>query len=142
MGETSQHDMPMPLFSMLAKQKCTGTGFTKWTSRHGSDLFLHVASFMCRGVMVPDKALSFHAKAVSCFNKGKLSKGLQFGRAFQLGRIGGNFLLVGSCTSLRMEDKASVCPMIEEHQGLFGQGMLQSFGTDKGYYSRANNNYL
>ena len=109
---------------------------------HGSDLFRHVASFMCRGVMVPDKALSFHAKAVSCFNKGKLSKGLQFGRAFQLGRIGGNFLLVGSCTSLRMEDKASVRPMIEEHQGLFGQGVLQSFGTDKGYYSRTNNNYL
>jgi IS5 family transposase len=107
-----------------------------------SDLFLNVASFMCRGVMVPDKALSFQAQAVSCFNKGKLSKGLQFGRAFQLGRIGGNFLLVGSCTSLRMEDKASVCPMIEAHQGLFGQGVLQSFGTDKGYYSRTNNNYL
>jgi len=47
-----------------------------------SDFFLHVASFMCRGIMVPEKALSFHAKAVSCFNKGKLSKGLQFGRAF------------------------------------------------------------
>ena len=81
-------------------------------------------SFMCHGVMVPDKALSFHAKAVCCFNKGKLSKGLQFGRAFQLGRIGGNFLLVGSCTSLRMEDKAAVCPMIEEHQGLFGQARV------------------
>src|SRR4029434_3372322 len=94
------------------------------------------------GVMVPDKALSFHAQAVSCFNKGKLCKGLQFGRAFQLGRIGGNCLLGGSCTSLRMEDKASVCLMIEEHRGLFGQGVLQSFGTDKGYYSKANNNYL
>src|SRR4029453_16237738 len=98
--------------------------------------------FMCRGVMVPDKALSFHAQAVSCFNKGKLSKGLPFGRAFQLGRIGGNFLLVGSCTSRRMEDKAAVCPMIEEHQGLFGQGVLQSFGTDKGYDSQANHDYL
>src|SRR5215510_6121725 len=107
-----------------------------------SDLFLHVASFMCRGVMVPDKALSFHAKAVSCFNKGKLAKGLQFGRAFQLGRIGGNFLVAGVCTSIRMEDKASVRPMVEEHQGLFGQGILQSFGTDKGYYSQANHNYL
>jgi transposase, IS5 family len=107
-----------------------------------SDLFLHVASFMGRGVMVPDKALSFHAQAVSCFNKGKLSKGWPFGRAFQLGRLGGNFLLVGSCTSLRREDKAAVCPMIEEHQGLFGQGVWPSFGTDKGYYSRTNKNYL
>ena len=107
-----------------------------------STYFLHVASFMCRGVMVPEKALSFHAKAISCFNKGKLVKGLQFGRAFQLGRIGGNFLLVDSCTSLRMEDTDSVRPMMAVHQGLFGQEMLKSCGTDKGYYSSANRKYL
>ena len=109
---------------------------------HCSNLFLHVASFLCRGVVVPDKALSLHAKAVSCFNKGKAAKGLQFGRAFQLGRIGGNFLLVGACTSIRMEDKASVRPMIAEHQRLFGAGVLTSAGTDKGYYSGANRKYL
>ena len=109
---------------------------------HCSDLFLNVASFMCRGEMVPDKAVSFHAQAVNCFNKGKLSKGLQFGRAFQLGRIGGNFLLVGACTSLRMEDKTSVRPIIIEHQGLFGDETLMSCGTDKGYYSGANHQYL
>jgi transposase, IS5 family len=107
-----------------------------------SDLFLHVASFMCRGVMVPDKALSFHAKAVSCFNKGKLAKGLQFGRAFQLGRIGGNFLLVAPCTSVRMEDTASVRPMIRTHQEVCGQDVLASCGMDKGYYSNANHEYL
>ena len=107
-----------------------------------STYFLHVASFMCRGVMVPEKALSFHAKAISCFNKGKLGKGLQFGRAFQLGRLGGNFLLAGSCTSLRMEDTDSVRPMIEWHQSLFGQEMLKSCGTDRGYYSSANRQYL
>jgi hypothetical protein len=109
---------------------------------HCSNLFLHVASFMCRRVVVPDKALSFHVQAVRCFNKGKAAHRLEFGRAFQLGRIGGNFLVVGACTSIRMEDKASVRPMIEAHQGLFGQGVLQSFGTDKGYYSQANHNYL
>jgi hypothetical protein len=49
---------------------------------HCSTLFLHVASFLCRGVMVPDKALSFHAQAVSCFNKGKSTHGLEFGHAF------------------------------------------------------------
>src|SRR5256885_14746804 len=32
MGETSQHDIPMPLFYRVAKLKYTGTGFTKWTS--------------------------------------------------------------------------------------------------------------
>ncbi len=104
--------------------------------------FLHVASFLCRGVVVPEKALSFHAKAVSCFNKGKAAKGLQFGRAFQLGRLGGNFLLVAACTSIRMEDKAAVRPMIEAHQGLFGAGVLTSSGMDKGYYSGANRQYL
>jgi len=109
---------------------------------HCSNLFLHVASFLCRGVVVPEKALSFHAQAVSCFNKGKAAHGLEFGRAFQLGRIGGNFLVVGACTSIRMEDKAAVRPMIEAHQGLFGQDVLQSFGTDKGYYSQANHDYL
>jgi hypothetical protein len=107
-----------------------------------SELFLNVASFMCRGVMVPDKALSFHAKAVSCFNKGKLSTGLQFGRACQLGRIGGNFLLVAPSTAVRMEDKASVRPMLNEHQRIFGHDTLASCGTDKGYYSRANHTYL
>jgi hypothetical protein len=93
-------------------------------------------------VVIPDKALSFHARAVRCFNKGKAAHALEFGRAFQLGRIGGNFLVVGTCTSIRMEDKASVRLMVEAHQSLFGQGMLQSFGTDKGYYSQANHTYL
>src|SRR5215468_10641624 len=98
---------------------------------HCSNLFLHVASFLCRGVVVPDKALSLHAKAVSCFNKGKAAKGLQFGCAFQLGRIGGNFLLVGACTSIRMENKAAVRPMIAEPQRLFDAGVLTSAGTVK-----------
>jgi len=32
--------------------------------------------------------------------------------------------------------------MIEAHQGLFGQEVLQSFGTDNGYDSQANHAYL
>jgi transposase, IS5 family len=107
-----------------------------------SVFFLHVAGFMCGGQVAPDKALSFHAQAGSCFNKGKVPKRLHFGRAFQLGRIGGNFLIVGACTSLRMEDPASVRPMVAEHQPLFGAGALHSFGADKGYYSGANAKYL
>ena len=107
-----------------------------------SHFFLHVASFLGHGVMVPEKALSFHAKAISCFNKGKLSKGLQFGRAFQLGRIGGTFLLGGSGTSLRLADTDAVRPMIDDHQELFGKGTLTSCGTDQGYYSAANRQYL
>jgi hypothetical protein len=107
-----------------------------------SSFFLHVAGFMCGGKVDPNKALSFHAQAVSCFNKGKVPKRLHFGRAFQLGRIGGNFLIVGACTSLRMEDPASVRPMIGEHQHLFEAGNLHSCGTHKGYDSSANAKYL
>src|SRR5262245_6848103 len=42
---------------------------------HCSNLFLHVASFLCRGVVVPYKALSLHAKALRCFYKGKAPQG-------------------------------------------------------------------
>lgn len=104
--------------------------------------FLIVAGFTCRGLVGRNKPLSFHPEAVSCFNKGKVSKGIQFGRAFQLGRLGGNFLPVGECNSLRLEDKALVRPMITEHQNLFGEGALHSLGTDKGYYSDAIRNHL
>ena len=41
-----------------------------------------------------------------------------------------------------MEDKTSVRPMIVEHQGLFGDEILTSCGTDKGSYSGANHKYL
>src|SRR5262249_14374534 len=105
---------------------CPGISIGHWTRsmRTARPIFLHVASFLCRGVVVPEKALSFHAQAVRCFTKGKAAHGLECGRAFQLGRIGGNCLMVGACTSIRMEDKASVRLMIEAHQGLFGQGVL------------------
>jgi len=64
----------------------------------------------------PNKPISFHLKEVACFNKEKIGQKLQFGRSFQLGRIGGNFLIVGQASSIRVEDKQSVKPMIEEHQ--------------------------
>jgi len=51
------------------------------------------------GALIMAGDTSLHAYEVGCFNKGKLNKGLQFGRAYQLGRIGGNFLFVGECTS-------------------------------------------
>ena len=70
---------------------------------------------------------SLHAYDVGCFNKGKLNKGLQFGRAYQLGRVEGNFLVVGECTSVYMPDAPSLPAMIALHQNLFGQGRFASF---------------
>lgn len=36
------------------------------------------------------KIFSFYRNAVDCFNKNKHHKGLEFGRQFQIGRVGGN----------------------------------------------------
>lgn len=105
---------------------------------YGRQHFLDVCWFLNNGTMQIGKRLSFHLTQVSCFNKGKLGKGLQFGRAFQLGRIAGNFLVVEKCTSVRMDDKESLRPMIKTHQELFGKSDKVSVATDKGYYSKNN----
>lgn len=86
--------------------------------------------------------ISLHAQEVACFNKGKLNKGLQFRRAFQLGRIGGNFLMVGQCSSVYMPDAQSLPCMLRLHQSLFGEGVLKSLATDKGYYAYENEQLL
>lgn len=105
-------------------------------------MFLHNAhSYLFEGI-TNTSISSLHAHEVGCFNKGKLNKGLQFGRAFQLGRIGGNFLVVGQCTSVHMPDAPSLPGMLALHQNLFGTGVLQSIATDKGYYSYDNEQLL
>ncbi|MBF0240562.1 MAG: hypothetical protein HQM12_22910 [SAR324 cluster bacterium] len=84
------------------------------------------------------KPLAFHAKAVTCIRKGKVGKKNEFCRVFQLGRLGGNFMMVLKSTSLRQDDKQSLQAMVTEHLNVFGTGVLQSLGTDKGYYSKEN----
>jgi len=59
-----------------------------------------------------------------------------------LGRLKGNFLLIGHSHKVRMEDKSSLPMMVQLHQGLFGQGTLSSFSADKGYASKANKTLL
>ncbi|STX81236.1 transposase IS4 [Legionella busanensis] len=86
--------------------------------------------------------LSLHAYEVTCFNKGKLNKTLEFGRAYQLGRIGGNFLFVSPCVSLHMPDAQSLPLVLYTHEGLFGQKTLDSIATDKGYYAYDNEQLL
>lgn len=105
---------------------------------HGEAYLSSVKAFIATGKSTKNKRLSFHLDEVECFNKGKAHKKYEFGRAFQLGRIGGNFLWVGACTSVRMEDKKSVIPMVAEHEKLFGVAVLDSLATDKGYYSKKN----
>jgi hypothetical protein len=82
--------------------------------------------------------LSFHAKDVACIKKGKIGKDKEFGRVFQIGRIKGNFLFALSSTSIRMNDKCSFVPLLEEHASIFGPGALKSVAADKGYFSMKN----
>lgn len=87
-------------------------------------------------------ALSLHLKQVSCFNKGKIHKKYEFGRAYQLIRLSGNFIIIPPSTTIRMEDKHSIKSCLLEHQKLFGENNLDSVATDKGYYSSANEKLL
>ena len=81
---------------------------------------------------------SLYSYDVQFFNKKKLNKTIQYGRQYQLGRIGGNFLFVGACINPIMSDARSYSQMIRNHQHLFGIGTLGSVATDKGYHSYDN----
>jgi IS5 family transposase len=99
---------------------------------------LDVEHFVRTHTVRPGKRLAFHAAAVACIKKGKVGKPHEFGRVFQLGRIGGNFLLAFPCTDVRMLDKPALLPAIHEHRTLFGEGQLKQVGADKAYYSASN----
>lgn len=60
---------------------------------YGKKYFLDLIPWILRSEYCKDKALSFHLREVSCFNKSAY-KGLQFGRSHQLGRLKGNFFLL------------------------------------------------
>ena len=74
----------------------------------------------CRMITQQAVKLGFANPSVGCFNKNKLNRGLEFGRAYQLGRIGGNFLFVGRCDSVYMPDAQSLPIMLNTHEQLFG----------------------
>jgi transposase, IS5 family len=102
------------------------------------DLLEDIRIFIKTQKMVPGKLLSLHADMVGCISKGKLGKPHEFGRAFQLGRLPGNFLVIGKSKSIRESDKTAIGKMIYEHARIFGPKKLQSLGTDKGYASEKN----
>jgi hypothetical protein len=56
---------------------------------HSWRYLLDVAHFIRTHTIKPDKLLSFHCFEVACIRKGKVGKENEFGRVFQLGRIGG-----------------------------------------------------
>lgn len=85
---------------------------------------------------------ALHCQAITCINKNKPNKKKYYGRVFQLGRIGGNFLITQQCEALHMPDAGSLPGMVNEHERLFGKYALVSIATDTGYYSLNNLNFL
>ena len=105
---------------------------------HSWRYLLDVAHFIQTHTIKPDKLLAFHCFEGACIRKGKVGKENEFGRVFQLGRIGGNFRIPFTCTDVRMNDKQSLLPAMAEHAAIFGADVLEAVGTDKGYYSATN----
>lgn len=105
---------------------------------HARQYLTDVAHFIETNAIKKGKILAFHCFMVSCIKKGKVGKDKEFGRVFQMGRIGGNFMTVYSSTSVRMEDKKSLLSIVKEHEEIFGKGLLKNIATDKGYYSASN----
>jgi IS5 family transposase len=103
---------------------------------------LDVGHFTRSHTIKAGKILSFHAKELACIKKGKLGKDKEFGRVFQLGRVGGNFMIVLKSTSVMMNDKKSFIPFLKEHQTIFGADVLESVATDKGYWTSKNKRAL
>lgn len=87
------------------------------------------------------KIFSMHRNQVDVFNKQKEHKTCEFGRQFQIGRIGGNFVWSVPNSSIRMADAESFKPMVRGHLNTF-QKPIVSAGADKGYYSKDNERFL
>lgn len=111
-------------------------------SSKGRRYLLDVAHFVRTHSVKSGKILSLHLENIKCIIKNKAGKKYEFGRVFQLARIGGNFAFVGEGRDLLMSDKTAVLPIIRLHSKLFGDGVLQSFTGDKGYYSTVNTEAL
>ena len=103
---------------------------------------LDVGHFVRTGTIKKGKILSLKMRDVVCIAKGKIGKDKEFGRVFQLGRIGGNFLVPYLCTSLRMDDKECLPQVLTEHCAVFAETGEVSATTDKGYYSLSNVNFV
>ena len=103
----------------------------------GKRYILDVAHFIRTNQMKVGKIMSFHLSEVACLTKGKAGKLREFGREFQIGRIGGNFVISNISGRVRADDKNALTSILETHESYFGK-VLESLATDKGYQSKAN----
>jgi len=96
-----------------------------------------IFDYCYENIPLRSKIFSYYRNEVDCFNKNKQSKGVEFGRQFQIGRIEGNFVFSIPNDSIRMPDAKSFKKLLSGHIELFNTP-IESIATDKGYYSKAN----
>ncbi len=103
---------------------------------HAQKYLEDVLYFIKNQEMKPGKILAFYLKHVGYLKKGKIGEGKKFGRIFQLGRTGGNFLvaMTMNLSNIYQEDKTSLLPFVRQYQETFGEDILKSLATDKGYW--------
>jgi IS5 family transposase len=138
-------EMTLPIIKRAEERVVSGALKVKWNLKlylkqvgiYGRQYLRTVGHYVKTHKAVKGKMLAFHAREVACITKGKVSKKREFGRVFQIGRIGGNFL-IALCTGVQMSDKKAIEPMLQKHAELFGKEKLKSFGSDKGYYKAGN----
>ena len=92
---------------------------------HGESYLLSVKNFIATGTAEATKRLCFHLNEVACFNKKKEHKKYEFGRAFQIIRLSGNFLFAGKSNTVRMDDKKSLLPVVDEYEVFFGEKKIK-----------------
>ena len=138
--------MALPIIEWAEERLKRSTQSMKWNTRlfinqvgsMGRKYLKDVGHFVKTNKLKQGKILSFHSHQVTCIRKGKAGKENEFGRVFQLARIGGNFLFGLCTTDIRLSDKKAVEPMLQKHAELFRAKTLESLGTDKGYYKAGN----
>jgi hypothetical protein len=135
----------LPVIDYAEKRVTEGSLRLKWNLKrvikqvaiYGRQYLKDAAYYVRTHKARKGKTLSLHAQEAACISKGKIAKKHEFGRVFQVGRIGGNFL-IALCTGVQLSDKKAVKPMLDKHQELFGAETLESFATDRGYHSNPN----
>lgn len=135
----------LPVITYAEKRVVEGTLRLKWNLKralkevaiYGRQYLKDAAYYAKNDKARKGKALSLHAHEVGCITKGKVNKKHEFGRVFQLGRLGGNFL-IALCSGVNLADKKAIKPMLEKHKELFGSDVLKSLATDRGYHSKPN----
>lgn len=110
--------------------------------KHAAIYIKQVQHYCRTGHASKDKTLSFHIENVAAIQKGKEHKKYEFGEAWQVGRLDGNFVFGKfSPTDLRFHDSSAIETMMETLVTSI-ECTVETVAADRGYSSEANFNTL